>query len=657
MFFVCQGACPSSQIEITIIRDTLDYASNEIFGLFDYETDENAYLSWYPTDNSVETRTVCIPRVNSMLYSLMIANETDSWNPCSGLEILGPYGNRLFKRTSVGSVFLLSLVMPIDKNAEWEWTTNYNSDWLSSNVSGWDRGIPSSLPESDNTYYFRKSIQGMGFVSAYEFRILYRYGIVAYINGVEVYRDNMPDGAITPETRCSKTYGTYDYRGTIRNGFEVAANSVFSVEVHVTGSTSLQFDAWMAYYADTYSSAWPTYCYFVPVSQAVTSASENAAIYVDGSLCTGSYHTISIDVTYVEYTTQTAQVNSWNINGDQNEAMSQFKVVNQPLSNTTWSTTTYSDEFAMTYGILEQIPIGNYYSDNANKYRFYPTKLLTNPIIIADLMPSVCYQEYTLSRPNPPTYETSYLGKVGDSIELVPESSDSLQCGVSPALPSGLALTGCTIRGTPLESISTTVFTVFYYDRAGTRSVELSLTIDPLPEKKNMTWLIILIVVVVIVIVAVIIVLLKKNNSKKPKIPRSPTPKIVKPIPVDAGGVEVPMKTSDIILSPPLVTTAAAPAPQPAVVPVSPAAPAPQPAIVPITAAAPQPAVVPITAPQPAVVPITAAAPQPAVVPATESTISSSSSLIVALPSGDIVDLYTLPEDQRKQIMSEMGIV
>ena len=126
---------------------------------------------------------------------------------------------------------------------------------------------------------------------------------------------------------------------------------------------------------------------------------------------------------------------------------------------------------------------------------------------------------------------------------------------------------------------------------------------------------------------------------------------------MDAGGVEMPMKTSDIILSPPLVTTAAAPAPQPAVVPVSPAAPAPQPAIVPITAAAPQPAVVPITAPQPAVVPITAAAPQPAVVPATESTISSSSSLIVALPSGDIVDLYTLPEDQRKQIMSEMGIV
>ena len=148
---MCQGACPSSQIEITIIRDTLDYASNEIFGLFDYETDENAYLSWYPTDNSVETRTVCIPRVNSMLYSLMIANETDSWNPCSGLEILGPYGNRLFKRTSVGSVFLLSLVMPIDKNAEWEWTTNYNSDWLSSNVSGWDSGIPSSLTESDKT--------------------------------------------------------------------------------------------------------------------------------------------------------------------------------------------------------------------------------------------------------------------------------------------------------------------------------------------------------------------------------------------------------------------------------------------------------------------------------------------------------------------------
>ena len=619
-----------------MIKKTMDRASEESFVIMSGDT--SVYTS--PSLANYQTRTLetCLPDSLHQKYSLkMLDSGNDSWQNGGWIELIGINGNVVLKAIMVENseeIIPFSLYSPIHVNSVWKFTNGASGNWMQPTFSdeAWTSVTlgTSTTSSSTGTQYFRKTFDGLTDMAAIDLEFKYKHGIIAYLNGVEVYRDNMPDGAITPETRCSKTYGTYDYRGTIRNGFEVAANSVFSVEVHVTGSTSLQFDAWMAYYADTYSSAWPTYCYFVPVSQAVTSASENAAIYVDGSLCTGSYHTISIDVTYVEYTTQTAQVNSWNINGDQNEAMSQFKVVNQPLSNTTWSTTTYSDEFAMTYGILEQIPIGNYYSDNANKYRFYPTKLLTNPIIIADLMPSVCYQEYTLSRPNPPTYETSYLGKVGDSIELVPESSDSLQCGVSPALPSGLALTGCTIRGTPLESISTTVFTVFYYDR-----VELSLTIDPLPEKKNMTWLIILIVVVVIVIVAVIIVLLKKNNSKKPKIPRSPTPKIVKPIPVDAGGVEMPMKTSDIILSPPLVTTAAAPAPQPAVVPVSPAAPAPQPAIVPITAAAPQ----------------------PAVVPATESTISSSSSLIVALPSGDIVDLYTLPEDQRKQIMSEMGIV
>ena len=629
MFALSQGTCQTTEVEITVTRTTLDYASSEIFGLFDYTTDDPVYVSWNPADNSVETRTVCIPRVSTMLYTLFIANDTDTWNVCSGLEIFGPYGNRLFRRNPLGSVYLLSLIMPIEKNQEWVWTTTYKSDWLSGSTTEWDSGVPSSLPESDSTYYFRKSIQGMDYVSAYEFRILYRYGVVAYLNGVEVYRDNMPDGAITPETRCSKTYGSYDYRGTIRNGFEVHEDAVFAVEIHVSGSTSLQFDAWMAFYADSYSSSWPMNCYHVPASSVMTDGGENAAIFVDGSICTGAYYTVTLDSTYIEYTTETAQVNSWQINGDSDDAMSQFKVVNQPLSNTTWSTTTYSNEFTMEYGFLEQIPIGDYYSENANKYRLYPTKLLANPIILADLVPSVCYREYTLTRLQTPKYEESYSTMVGDFVEYIPENVDSLKCEISPALPAGLVLNECTIRGTPTESLSTTVFTVFYYDRIGTRSVEFSLTVEPSKDEGNLTWLIVLIVVIVVIIVAVVIFLLlnKKKGESKPKIPVTTKPQIVKPISADESNVSVPMAPAPIVP----VTPASVPAPGPA-------------PIVPVT---------PVSIPAPAP---TQPAPAPAQ-PAPAPQVALQKSLIVALPSGDVVDLYTLPDEERQHVMNEMGII
>ena len=82
-------------------------------------------------------------------------------------------------------------------------------------------------------------------MAAFELQLNYRYGVVAYINGVEVYRDNMADGEPTSSTPATGSYTTYTFHGVIRPANEVTVSSVLAVEVHpvdLTTSVILQFD-------------------------------------------------------------------------------------------------------------------------------------------------------------------------------------------------------------------------------------------------------------------------------------------------------------------------------------------------------------------------------------------------------------------------------
>ena len=71
------------------------------------------------------------------------------------------------------------------------------------------------------TQYFRKTFAGLANMAAYELALNYRYGIVAYINGNEIYRDNMPDGAVTSSTLASGSYTAVEFHNIIRPGAEV----------------------------------------------------------------------------------------------------------------------------------------------------------------------------------------------------------------------------------------------------------------------------------------------------------------------------------------------------------------------------------------------------------------------------------------------------
>ena len=85
--------------------------------------------------------------------------------------------------------------------------------------------------------YFRKPFNGVADMAAYEIQLKLEYGIIAYINGKEAFREHIPApefGVITPSTPSSGSFVTPAFHGVIRPASEVSAASsnVLAVELH-----------------------------------------------------------------------------------------------------------------------------------------------------------------------------------------------------------------------------------------------------------------------------------------------------------------------------------------------------------------------------------------------------------------------------------------
>ena len=127
-------------------------------------------------------------------------------------------------------------------------------------------------------------------MAAFELQLNYQFGVVAYINGAEVYRDNMPDGEPTSSTVATGSYSSYDYHGIIRSANEVTVSSILAVEVHpvdLSTSVFIQFDGFISLMAGLSSS---NNCFVVPNEVTATSTGfENPNYAVAFSRNTGAY--------------------------------------------------------------------------------------------------------------------------------------------------------------------------------------------------------------------------------------------------------------------------------------------------------------------------------------------------------------------------------
>jgi uncharacterized repeat protein (TIGR01451 family) len=149
--------------------------------------------------------------------------------------------------------------------ADWNTTTYSDATWNTGNGElGYGDGDETTcIPYGCNgdicnpttncgkyiTYYFRKDINIPSLAGIGNFIFNYKRddGIVVYVNGTEVFRENMPGGAVNNATLASSSIGnentvvSFTLNGT---GPFVAGNNTIAVEVHQNDATSsdLSFD-------------------------------------------------------------------------------------------------------------------------------------------------------------------------------------------------------------------------------------------------------------------------------------------------------------------------------------------------------------------------------------------------------------------------------
>ena len=183
------------------------HASEESYELYSGST----RLLFSDPFSNYETRTdeYCLESSQNSLYTLTLKDSYgDSWTAGSWISVAGPYGNVVLKTMMIENCeesFTLSFDYPIPMNGEWKlyssaitvaegWNTaSFSDNWESATLG-------TDAHSANGTQYFRKTFTDIDNMAAYEMRFNYRYGIIAYVNGKEVFRDNMDSGAATPST-------------------------------------------------------------------------------------------------------------------------------------------------------------------------------------------------------------------------------------------------------------------------------------------------------------------------------------------------------------------------------------------------------------------------------------------------------------------------
>ena len=271
-------------------------------------------LQTSPTFENNELRVLeyCLTATTNSQYQVkMIDSYGDSWTSGSWLMVEGINGNRVFKNFLAASreeEYTISLYSGVNKNDQWRLTSGtVSGSWTEYNYgdSSWAQvTLGSVTTEVSGPQYFRKTFTGLANMAAYELSMNYRYGIVAYVNGNEVYRDNMPDGVPTPSTFASGSYTTVEYHAVIRAGAEVSnSQSVLAIELHFLSAQSSQtFVDFNAYLSILASDVTDDSCFIYPYDVSISSTGGSSSSYIlDYSRSTSfssSASSLPVSVTY-----------------------------------------------------------------------------------------------------------------------------------------------------------------------------------------------------------------------------------------------------------------------------------------------------------------------------------------------------------------------
>ena len=428
------------------------------------------------TNSELRTDEYCLtPTTNNQYTFKIIDSYGDSWYAGAWVSVAGMYGNVVLKTTLVEKrqeEYTLSLYYPIMKNQQWKMftsTSNIDPSWNTLNFSdgSWQTVTLGSASAVSGTQYFRKTFMGLPNMAAYEVEMSYKYGIVAYVNGVEIYRDHMNDGAVTASTPSNGAFENYEYHGFIRPAKEVEANSVLAVELHfpTTGENAVDFDAYVASLGSSNDVSDVSKCFVYPyaVTLTATGGTNPASIFNFGRLdfYTAPSTVLPATVTYEltgprmhvnalrvwPYTYTTQSPGTFTLSG----AMSSSSTYSNVISAT--NTIYEASKYKMLFGYLNAKPYQSY------RLTINSAASATN-VWVVEAQPMTCADMVPTSMVFSPNSFSGYAKF--SAFNIRPTSQEFTNCQITPTLPDGMTFTSatCSISGVPTVALTQTTFTM-----------------------------------------------------------------------------------------------------------------------------------------------------------------------------------------------------
>ena len=494
---VAQITCMPGKTYVKITMKCASYCNEQGVEILDGSNSlyvNDIYINYQ--DSEVE---VCIDSSSTGLYTLELSDSYgDGWSDNSYVTMVGKHGNVFFKNwmtdtsssynTPCTQTYSLSLLYAIDKDAEWKVKNNAQGDWKSTSYSDSDwntETLGSATGSYVGTQYFRKLFNGVTDMAAYEVRMNYRYGIVAYISGVEVFRDNMPAGDVTSSTAATAQYPEVSMRGFIRSGKEIAQNGVLAVELHfLNGATqpNVDFNAFLAVIS---SSIKDQKCAPYPYTTEITSegsytVNSASSVFDFNTQSYMSYYHLSSGNLVLKFAMNAA------VSAVINDMMywPKFSTNNPRIGSVEGSMDGSSYSSVLGFIGYEISPkhfshaFGYWVSDAYKYYRLTVSAGTDSELEMYEMMPSIC----NLQNPTSITFpEQSYsFYKNLEDVNIQPTVSGFSQCTIQPNLPQGLTLDPdtCTISGTATEGKAQTTYTITSAVATPSISGTLVLTIN-----------------------------------------------------------------------------------------------------------------------------------------------------------------------------------
>ena len=477
--------CTTGQTYVKFIKKCgSSWASEESYEIYSGST--LLYTGTGFANSETRTTEQCLTTSTNDQYTVkMIDSYGDSWYAGAFLAIYGKHGNIVFKNFLADSreeTYTFSLYYGVDKGTTWKMTSGSITDgWTAYSFSDstWsDATLGSVTATASGTQYFRKQFVGLANMAAYDVRLYYKAGVVAYINGAEVYRDNMPDGPVSASSSATGEYPEIAYRGFIRPGSEVASQqSILAVEVHFfTAQTNVDFNAYLAVLASSTTEG-NCFVYADAASVSSTQGSSVANIY-DWSRTT-SYYSSSLPAT-VTYSLEgpKAYINSVRV---------------WPYTSTTSSPSTFTwqgsndnsqwtNVVSVVGGTYEsskyKIFGGYFYASLFSYYRVVIQSSTSYSYIYAyEMQPLTCTTALPTSitfTPNTYTFWAKY-----EEVYVKPDINEFTSC-TAQNLPEGLTIdaTTCEITGVVNNAVSGQTITVSSVVLGNTYTGSFTLTIQ-----------------------------------------------------------------------------------------------------------------------------------------------------------------------------------